>query len=103
MNEQAAAIPSLSRRDASVARESAPGENYRHRGPVAVIRRIAARLGRRLVEIRARIERERLAREAIEHLESMSDAQLRDVGIQRADIVAAVRFGRHYYVDRDTQ
>ena len=65
--------------------------------------RLAGYLRRRLGELDEGIARERETREAIEHLEAMSDAQLRDIGITRAEIADAVRFGRHYYVERDSE
>lgn len=61
---------------------------------------ISARIGGWLQKLHTRIERERDFRDAIDHLESMSDAQLRDIGITRSDIGNAVRFGRHYYLER---
>lgn len=65
--------------------------------------RLADYLRRRLAEIGESIARDRDVRESIEHLETMSDAQLRDIGITRADIGDAVRFGRHYYHAQDLE
>ena len=35
-------------------------------------------------------------RNAIAHLRSMSDAELRDIGVERESVEPAVMYGRHY-------
>ncbi len=82
----------------------APGGSTLPRGDAQkTVTGIFERLSRLLAAWRERIRQESVHREAIEHLESMSDAQLRDIGITRADIADAVRFGRHYYLDRESE
>ncbi len=103
MNQQAISNLSSPRQAVSGPGDSAQLGSGRSPGIVASVLRIAAHLRRRLAEIGARIERDREVREAIEHLEAMSDSQLRDIGLQRGDIVAAVRFGNRYYVDRESE
>lgn len=96
MNQPLASNLSVSRRGAS-----RPHRPTQFGGAiVGALHRLGGYLRRRLAEIDERIARDRDAREAIEHLESMNDAQLRDIGIRREDIPQAVRFGRHYYDER---
>ncbi len=99
MNQPIASNLIVSRRAASRPHRSMPFGG----AIVGALHRLGGYLRRRLAEIDERIARDRDAREAIEHLESMSDAQLRDIGITRADIADAVRFGRRYYLERDSQ
>ena len=47
-----------------------------------------------LAEVRCRQSQEIEIRRATEHLYSMTDEQLRDIGITRMDIPRAVRFGK---------
>ena len=99
MNQQIASNPLSSRHGLSrPCHREQPGS-----GIVATLHNALALLRRRYAEIDERIARDRETREAIEHLEAMSDAQLRDIGITRADIADAVRFGRHYYLERDSE
>ncbi len=99
MNQPLASNLSVSRRGAS--RPHRPTQFGS--AIVGALHRLTDYLRRRLAEINERIARDRDAREAIEHLEAMSDAQLRDIGITRADIADAVRFGRRYSLERDSQ
>ena len=91
--------PTVARRDASRLRHPAQFVGL----VTDAIARLAGYLRRRIAELDERIAHERDLAEAIEHLEAMSDAQLRDIGITRADIVDAVRFGRRYYLDEETE
>ena len=99
MNHQIASNPAVSQHEVSrpCHRQQSGG------GIVATLRYAFASLRRWYAEIDARIARERENREAVEHLEAMSDAQLRDIGLTRGDIADAVRFGRHYYLERDSE
>lgn len=99
MNQQIASNPSVTRKDvlAPRHRELTGGRI------VGTLQNALASLRRWYTAIDERLARERETREAIEHLEAMSDAQLRDIGITRADIADAVRFGRHYYLERDSR
>ena len=99
MNHQIASNLSVTRRGAS-----RPHRSTQFGGAIAgALLRLAEYLRRRVAEIGEHIARDRDHREAIGHLESMSDAQLRDIGITRADIADAVRFGRHFYLERDSE
>lgn len=99
MNQHIASNPTVSHRDVSrTCNRKQPGG-----GIFGTLRDALASLRHWYVKFDARVARDREAREAIEHLESMSDAQLRDIGITRADIADAVRFGRHYYLDRESE
>lgn len=99
MNQHIASNPSVVRHGVSrPCHREQPG-----RGIVGTLRNALTSLRCWYAEIDERIARERETREAIEHLEAMSDAQLRDVGISRGDIVDAVRFGRHFYLERDSE
>ena len=99
MNQSIASNPTVVRRGASRFHRAA-----QYVGLLAdAIARVAGYVRRRLAELDESIARDREIREAIEHLEAMSDTQLRDIGITRADIADAVRFGRHYYLERDSE
>lgn len=79
----------------------APGCSTLPRGDVKqAATGVVERLSKLLAAWRERFRQANVHREAIEHLESMNDAQLRDIGIRREDIPQAVRFGRHYYDER---
>ncbi len=98
MNQHIASTPAVPRHGVS-----RPSHREQPGGIIGTLQNALASLRCWYAEIDERIARDREAREAIEHLEAMSDAQLRDIGITRADIADAVRFGRHYYLEPDSE
>ncbi len=99
MNQPIASTPTVSRHSVSrPCHRQQPGA-----GIVGTLQNALASLRCWYAEIDERIARDRETREAIEQLEALSDAQRRDIGITRADIADAVRFGRHYYLERDSE
>ena len=63
---------------------------------VSLIEKALGRIYRAILEIDRKRELEYRNRRAIAHLKTMTDEQLRDVGILRTDIERAVRFGKEY-------
>ena len=99
MNQHIASNPSVVRHGVS-----RPCQRQQPGGGIAgTLRYALASLRCWYAAIDARVARDREVREAIEHLEAMSDAQLRDIGITRNHIGDAVRFGRHYCLERDSE
>ncbi|HKJ52730.1 MAG TPA: DUF1127 domain-containing protein [Gammaproteobacteria bacterium] len=65
-------------------------------GLINAVEKTLGRIYRAVLEIDRKRELEYRNRRAIAHLESLTDEQLRDVGIQRPDIARAVRLGKDH-------
>lgn len=61
---------------------------------LGILGRTLHRIRSYLAEVRRKQEQEYVIRRDTEHLYSLTDEQLRDIGITRMDIPRAVRFGK---------
>ena len=75
---------------------SADSSFGRPAGLVNAVEKALGRIYRVILDINRKHELEYRNRRAIAHLESLTDEQLRDVGIQRPDIERAVRLGKEH-------
>lgn len=65
-----------------------------HEGDENLFRATIRRIKGKLVEAYKRQSSETAIHEAIQHLHSLTDEQLRDMGISRMDIAHVVRYGK---------
>jgi uncharacterized protein YjiS (DUF1127 family) len=65
-------------------------------GLLNAVDRALGRINRAILDINRKRELEYRNRQAIVHLKSLTDEQLRDVGILRPDIERAVRLGKEH-------